>query len=360
MRLVSTKSLKPGVMLGQTIYNERGQVLLQKGLNLTERLIRRLTERGITYVYIEDELTNDIHIESPISDTLRIEATEVIKGTFTDMRNSGIMDNSYILDKRGEKLTNVVQRIVDEMRNNSGTLSLLADIFVTDNYIFQHSLNVTIYTLAIGLEMGMTTKQLSEIGTGAMLHDIGKVFIDQDILQKPGNLTEEEYETVKNHTKLGYDFLRKQLEVPLLVAHCAYQHHERLDGTGYPRGIKEEELHPYAKLLGIADVFDAVTSNRVYRDAMLPHEGLEILYAGSAKLFDINIIEAFKKSVAVYPNGLTVQLSDNRTGIVSRQNKFLCDRPVIKIHREDDKEVTKPYEIDLGRALNLTITSISA
>lgn len=359
MRLVSTKSIKPYTILAQTIYNDNGQALIHKGLKLTNRIIKRLNERGITYVYIEDELTNDIHIEPPISEELRLEASNTIKDTFNEMNNKGFMKNSYILNKKGKKLTNITQQIMEEIQNNSNRLSLLANIFVTDDYVFQHSLNVTIYSLAIGLELRLSKKELTEIGTGAMLHDIGKIFIDQDILQKPSNLTNGEFETVKNHTRLGYDFLRNQLEMPLLVAHCAYQHHERLDGSGYPRGLKGNELHKYAKLISIADVFDAVTSNRVYRDAKLPHEGLEILYAGAAKSFDIEMVDAFKKSVAVYPNGLTVKLSDHRTGIIAKQNSHLCDRPVIRVYKENNREIKEPYEVDLASALNVTITSFN-
>ncbi|SDQ28154.1 HD-GYP domain-containing protein [Virgibacillus salinus] len=356
MRLVSTKSIQPGTTLAQTIYNDNGQVLIQKGLGLTERVIRRLINLGITYVYIKDELTDDIHIESPISEKLRMEASNTIKETFSKMRQDGYMNNSHILNKQGKKLTDIVQQIMEEIQNNSDTVSLLADIFVTDDYIFQHSINVTIYSIAIGIELGLSKKELSEIGTGAMLHDVGKVFIDQDILQKPDKLDSDEFEIIKSHTQLGYDFLRKQLDLPLLVAHCAYQHHERLDGSGYPRGIEGDQLHKYAKLIGVADVFDAVTSNRVYRDAKLPHEGLEVLYAGAIKLFDKEIVEAFKKSVAVYPNGLTVKLSDGRNGIVSQQNNHLCDRPIIRVFKENGMEV-EPYEIDLATILNVTITS---
>ncbi|MFB4169323.1 HD-GYP domain-containing protein [Virgibacillus sp. JSM 102003] len=356
MRLVSTNSIEPGTTLGQTIYNDNGQVLIHRDLDLTQRVIRRLLNQGITYVYIKDELTDDIDIESPISEELRVEASNTIKETFSEMRQEGFMNNSHILNKQEKKLTDIIQQIMDQMQSNSDTVSLLADIFVTDDYIFQHSINVTIYSIAIGIELGLSEKELSEIGTGAMLHDIGKVFIDQKILQKPEALNTEEFQVIKEHTQLGFDFLRKQLDLPLLVAHCAYQHHERLDGSGYPRGIKGDQMHKYAKLISVADVFDAVTSNRVYRDAKLPHEGLEVLYAGAINLFDKEMVEAFKKSVAVYPNGLTVKLSDGRNGIVSKQNRHLCDRPIIRIFQENAKEV-EPYEIDLASILNVTITS---
>ncbi|WP_099159998.1 HD-GYP domain-containing protein [Virgibacillus ndiopensis] len=357
MRLISTKSAKPGTILAQTIYNDNGQVLIQKGVLLTERLLNRLSNQGITYLYIDDELTSDIQVQSAISEKLRKEATDAIKGAFFEIKEKGAYDRSYLLEKKGNQLSSVIERIINEILDRDEALSMLADIFITDDYIFQHSLNVTIYSLAIGTEMHLSRKELSEIGLGAMLHDIGKIFLDQEILQKPNKLSDDEYEIVKSHAQLGYDFLRKNNNIPSVVAHCAYQHHERIDGSGYPRGLTGNDIHKYAKLIGIADVFDAVTSNRVYRDAMLPHEGLEILYAGAVNLFEKEMVVAFKKGVAVYPKGLTVELSDRRKGIVVRQNKSLCDRPVIRIISEDNKALTKPYECDLSKVVNVMITS---
>ena len=142
----------------------------------------------------------------------------------------------------------------------------------------------------------------------------------------------------------------------LIIAHCAYQHHERLDGSGYPRGIKGEDIHPFAKIIAVADVFDAMTSNRVYRKAMLPHQALEVLYAGSGTLFDANVIEAFRSSVAMYPNGMVVELNDGRKGIVTDQNKGVTDRPVIRIIEEYGQEIQTPYAMDLSTELDKVIT----
>src|SRR5690606_1819289 len=110
----------------------------------------------------------------------------------------------------------------------------------------------------------LSDKEVEALGVGALLHDIGKIFIPPSILNKPSHLTDEEFEIVKAHTEYGYDLLRKQHQFPMVVAHCAYQHHERIDGSGYPRGLKNYEIHKFGKIIGVADVFDAMTSNRVY------------------------------------------------------------------------------------------------
>ncbi|WP_077624936.1 HD-GYP domain-containing protein [Sediminibacillus massiliensis] len=355
MRLVHTKSIDPGTKLAKAVYNEKGKILIQKNIELTRRMLNRLIQYNITYVYIKDAFTDDIEVNPPVSEEVRIEAYQMIKSTFSDFNKESFHSNSFLFDN-SSRMNNIVQEILRQIQNQDEVVSILSDVFVNDNYVFNHSLNVTIYSLALGTELGLNRSKLEELGLGAMLHDVGKMFIPQNILQKQSRLTEEEFEIIKGHTESGFEFLRNTPNVPLLAAHCAFQHHERIDGSGYPRGLKDKEIHPHARLLGIADVFDAVTSDRVYRDAMLPHEGLEILYAGAGTLFDKELVEAFRRTIAVYPNGLTVELSDGRTGVVARQNNNLCERPVIRVLEEHGVEIP-PYELDLSKQLDVVVSS---
>ena len=354
MRLVATATIHPGEVLGQTIYRDNGTILLHNGIPLTERLINRLVGQGISYVYIEDEATKDIVVQPVISEKLRHDATSSMMRLFSSIRDSKLKTNSFVLDEESTNLTDIINRMMDEVNGHEESITLLTDIYLTDDYIFQHSLNVAIYSLAIGSQLKLNAKELAELGTGAILHDIGKVFINPDILQKPERLTDEEFSIMKSHTTKGYDLLRNNHTYSSVVAHCAYQHHERINGSGYPRGLKGEDIHLYAQIIGVADVFDAVTSNRVYRKALLPHEGLELLYSSAVNQFNIPIVEAFKNSVAVYPNGISVELSDKRKGVVVSQNKHTCDRPNIRILRDVNGDV-EPYTVDLSIELNVVI-----
>lgn len=358
MKLVSTKSIVPGTILAQSIYNQRGNTLLAKGIKITKEMIKRLIQQGVTYIYIEDEFTNDVHIESSIPDKLRRKASKTIEDTFLDIGRRGLNQTTpYLLEKQSKELDEVSTDLISSVVSNGKSISLLADIYISDNYIFQHSLNVAIYSTAIGMRMNMSILKLKELAIGALLHDIGKIFIDPAILNKAGSLTNDEFSIMKKHAELGYNFLREQ-EYSSVIAHCAYQHHERLDGSGYPRGLTGDNIVTAAKIIGIADVFDAVTSNRVYRDAMLPHEGLELLYAGATNLFDKEMVEVFRESIAVYPEGLTVVLNDNREAVVIGQNKYVGDRPIVRIIRENEKRVNLPYEVDLSSELNIMIKEI--
>lgn len=356
MRLLTTESLCPGVILGKSIYNERGTILVSEGATLTQAIINRLVDLNIRFVYIKDERTDDIIPASSISDQLRLDAVQTIESTFAQIHINDKLKHSIVVEKAVVRFTQLIRNIMDSLRNNHELLSLLADVFVYDNYIFNHSLNVALYSIAVGIELKLGERQLETLGMGAMLHDVGKMLIPFEILGKSGKLTEEEYELVKKHPEYGFKMLKNIHTVSLHVAHCAYQHHERLDGSGYPRGLKQDEIHDLGKIIAVADVFDAVTSNRVYRSALLPHEGLEILYSGAGQKFEIPIIEAFRRAVAIYPNGLSVVLNDGRKGVVAGQNIGIGDRPIIRVLEEIDQPVKNTYEIDLKLEPKLMIT----
>ncbi|MFC4323522.1 HD-GYP domain-containing protein [Litchfieldia salsa] len=356
MILASTKSLKPGQCLGKPVYTEKGFVLVSEGVPITKHMINRLLELGITYVYVEDERTKDIKAPKPISDELRKQAKEMIESSFKNIQNKDTLSQTFVLEKTSKDLMKLVRSIVKEIKANKELITLLSDVITYDNYIFSHSLNVTLYTLAIGKKLNLSEKDLEVLGLGAILHDVGKMSIPTKILMKPGKLTNEEFDIVKAHTDSGFEILRNVMTIPLIASHCAYQHHERLDGSGYPRGIKGEDIHYFAKIIAVADVFDAVTSNRVYRNAMLPHEGLEILYSGVGKLFESGIIEAFRRAVVIYPLGLTVILNDGRKGVVSKQNPELSERPVVRIIEESGQVLRETYEVDLNKDLHLIIS----
>jgi HD-GYP domain-containing protein (c-di-GMP phosphodiesterase class II) len=203
--------------------------------------------------------------------------------------------------------------------------------------------------------MGLTRDQMIDLGVGAMLHDIGKTQIPMEILMKPGKLTDEEYALMKEHSLQGYQMLKDIPDIPLLSAHCALQHHERLDGSGYPRGLKGDEIHLYGKIVGIADVYDALTTNRVYRKAFLPHEALEYLFTSTGQ-FDSNLIAVFRDHVAIYPIGLIVTLSNGVKAVVVDINTKYPQRPIVRVLKNADGQEIIPYEIDLSQDFSITVT----
>ncbi|WP_050181561.1 HD-GYP domain-containing protein [Domibacillus robiginosus] len=350
MRLVAVSSIRENVFLAESVWNSKGHILLKAGAELTPPIVKRLCSLGISYVYIEDARTDDIFIRPVLKEETRRAVLSVMSETFDQLKKDLSADSvKFGFHKMEKQFTTVVRDIISQIRRRKEAIDLLTHLHVHDNYIFNHSLNVTIYTLALSMKLkNLTAKQTEEIGLGAMLHDVGKMLIPALILKKPDKLTKDEFEVMKSHTELGFELLRKEHGLPLTAAHCALQHHERLDGSGYPRGLKGNEIHVFGKMIGIADVYDAVTSNRIYRKAMLPHEGMEILYAGSGIEFETDYIEKFRKAIVMYPTGLTVWLTDGRKGIVSEQNEHVSDRPILLILEEDGYNLDVPYKVNLA------------
>ncbi len=357
MRLVATRSVNAGEKLGKPIYNHNGRPLLRKGARITDRLINRLIQLGIYYIYIEDERTAGIEYEEVITEKTRQTAIQTIKSEFVHVSDGVKLKKVINGDRLSVDFSKVVYSILTDIKGNQDALGILSDIYVYDNYVFTHSLNVAVYTLGLAVRLGYNERQLLEIGIGALLHDVGKMAIPTEILNKPGQLTKEEFEIIKTHPQIGYDMLRTMPNISLLTAHCALQHHERMNGSGYPHGLKGDEIHEYAQIIGIADVFDAVTSHRSYRKPMLPHEGLDLLYAGVGTLYDLNYIKAFNQTVAVYPIGLTVTLNDGRVGIVVKQNNNLSTHPVVRIITQNGIDLDEPYDLDLEQNTNVTIVA---
>lgn len=337
MRLLSIDMLKAGMVVGRTIWNEAGHPLLQQGVVVTDGILFRLKQLNIKYVYIEDRLSYGIEIEETIKPAVRNKIVGKIKETFHSVRKARPGQTSYVLDQQSKAIGNIIEDLLDAVLNSEEVLTVLTDAYLYDEYLYHHSFQVTLYSLSIAKVMGHSHEDLRLIGIGALLHDIGKVLVPTEILLKPGRLTDEEYGIMKQHARHGFDLLRNLHSISLLVAHCAFQHHERLDGSGYPRGLVDGDIHPFAKIIGVADVFDAVTSNRVYRDKLLPFQGMAIIEAGS---------------------GTVLLLSDGRRGVVSRQNADQPARPRVRIFEEGSRLLPATYEMNLADVPGIWIDNV--
>lgn len=359
MRLKSIRNCRPGDALARSIYTETGTVLVGTGVELTQRMLNRLKSKNITSLYIQDKRTEDIIVETVISESTRREAMSIIHDTFRTVSHFPNKWQQVFSDKSfGRQLRQVMAAVADELKGCRSAMNLMADACAYDNYIFSHSFNVALYSTALAMKTGFSEKDVLEIGIGGMLHDIGKMHVPDEVLKKPGRLTTEEFELMKKHTEYGFEMLRRQEDIPLLAAHCAFQHHERWDGSGYPRRLKREEIHPFGRLMAVADVFDALTSHRVYRPPMLPHEAMEVLYSGSDRLFDQTYVEALRDTIALYPLGLSVTLNTGEAGVVVDANKGMPSRPIIRILvDEGGQQLEQPYECDLSKRLHVMIVA---
>lgn len=348
MRKVHIDKVQLGMKLGRTIFNSDGGVLLSKGIEIKEAFVDKLKSQGINEIFLEDEISKDVVVEDIVCEDTRNDAVVLVK----NMMNNYIFSSSVDI----EAVKVMVNKLIDELLNNDDIIHNLSEIKSVDDYTFEHSVNVCILSLITGIGLGYDISRLRELGTGAMLHDIGKMCIPREILKKPSQLTVEEFEEIKKHTVFGYEILKKSGKVNLTSAFIAFGHHERFDGSGYPLQLKSENIQQCARIVAVADVYDALTSDRVYRKKLKPNEVFEYITSLGAHHFDPKVIESFVKYVTIYPIGTGVMLNTRERGLVVRANRALPTRPVIRvIYDEHQKRLGNFYEMDLSDKANTFI-----
>ncbi len=356
MKKLHISAVQPGAVIAKTVFMENGSVLLGAGMELTQRYIDRLIQLGIDTVYIEDKHTTDIVPEDAISDETRRYAVETVHKTMTGFMNQPQMKGRMTTPDLGTEFHKVFGDILAELSSRKDILVNLTHLHVMEGYLFHHSVNVAIIAGIVGLAKGYNRNQLLELGIGALLFDIGMTQLPKELWNKKSELTKEERMRINGHTEEGFHILRKQHNISLLSAHCALQHHERYNGSGYPRNLADKQIHEYAQIVGLADVYDALISPRAFRRSYSTNEAIEFLFASGNELFDLNLIQLFVKHVAVYPIASTVQLNTGQVGVVSHVDPVAAHRPVIRIIQEaDGTPVASPYEIDLKRKENLSL-----
>lgn len=351
MRLEFIDRVKENEVLGKNILTNDGKILLRSGVRLTYRYVEKLKELGVFFVYVEDDRLDDIPTED--------ERLSELKQT-TMMNMSKIIKNVYTCNTREVKSSlNIVEDMVDYIISMGDVNTSLYDIRTYDNYTYVHSLDTCIMASFLGLSNGFRDRELKELAIGAILHDIGKTKIDNKIITKCGTLTDEEFLEIRKHPIYGEEILSKNLWVPENAIKAVIQHHERVDGRGYPYNLVDNEISKFGKIVCICDVYDAVSNDRVYRRKFSPNEAYELILAGSSTAFDSSMVMSFRETFAVYPLGCCIRLSNSIEAYVIRQNKSFPDRPVVRVLYDSETKAPIPfYEIDLLEHPSLVIQAI--
>ncbi|BAO44789.1 HD-GYP domain-containing protein [Thiolapillus brandeum] len=241
-----------------------------------------------------------------------------------------------------------VAACVDNVMMNQDAGLLLTRLRNKDEYTSEHSLNVAIISIAFGRHLGMNRKELNVVGLCGLLHDMGKMLTPLDILNKPGRLNDEEMEIMKRHPADGREILLDTREVMDTVIDTAFGHHERLNGKGYPRGIGGSEIPLYTRIVSIADVYDAITGDRIYRQGETAETALGILHRSAGNAFDESLVIKFIQTIGTYPLGTVVEMTNGEVGIVVDNNPRQRLRPKIKLLLGHDKQPCKPKIINLN------------
>lgn len=352
MRYIPTFCLREGMVLAKSLYGDDGVLLLQKGQPLIQSYISHIIKCGFQGVYIFDKLSEEIEIKTVIDDELRNSAVKAVRDIYVQSETSGI--SRSMVNSAKSLVHDLMENIID----NRDIMVNMIDLKSYNDYTYYHSVNVGVLSIVMGVAMGMNSDKLFRLGLGSLLHDIGKVFIDKNIIEKPDSLTREEFEEVKKHPRLGYDYLiNAHLDFPPTALIGILQHHERVDGSGYPEGLSLDKINPLSRVIAIADVYDAMTSDRPYRPAMMPSEVMEFLMGGAGTLFDAELVYLFTRKVAAFPLGTCVLLSNGLTAIVVENYEDCCLRPRVKVVSGDD---ANPVYLDLRNDRNLSNLTISS
>ncbi len=313
MRYVSLKQAAAGMVLANELYDSYGRTLIGANHPLTDSYIEKLQKYGFWGVYISDELSEGIEVESVISPQLKARGMESVRACNID------------------DCKKVAKQIVEEILD-SGKVSLdLADLRSYDDYTYAHSVNVGVICGVIGMGMYMSEQDMIHLVTAALLHDLGKLSIPPEILNKPGRLTPEEYAAMKTHAKKSYELICERWDISAKVKTAVLFHHENVDGSGYPNGIDGASQTLFTKILHVADVYDALVSKRPYKNPYSPYEASEYMMGMCGSMFDRQVVDALLRFVPLYPKGTTVLLSNGRTGIIYENAGIHNLRPILRM-----------------------------
>ena len=319
--------------------------MLQANVVLTATDVAAIERRlGLRLVDVRSDLLPDVALgDADIDVEVRADATRAVAqtiGAITSRNRSAA----------AAPLVAAASRIVDATLSLDGAIVALVTMRAQDDALLQHSVNTAVHAVIIGLGRRLRRDALVTLCLGAMLHDIGKTLLSPRVLDKPGRLTPEEFAAVRTHPELGRDLIRRDFpQFPLGVGDIAHMHHERLDGSGYPRALSGEEIPLLARICTVADVFDALSAVRPYKPGWAPHRAAAYL-ARHPEWYDEDLVRLFLRQVAIYPAGTLVATRRGHVAIVLRQNQGQPAEPVVLVLADRHFRPVAPTVLDLARA----------
>jgi HD-GYP domain-containing protein (c-di-GMP phosphodiesterase class II) len=335
----------PGMRLSRPVYGLKGQMLLNRGVELTLSYISGLKRNNVLAVTVESMPGfDDMEAEEILEESVRVQAmASILNWVETNKKRKQFFD---VVDS----VTSITEEILSGKIPSGG----LAEISTADVYTFAHSIDVCAFSIYMGLYYGYKKDDLLKLGIGSILHDLGKTRIPPEILNKPGKLTDEELEEIKNHPVFGYNMLMDNISDQLSESslEIVLNHHERYNGSGYPRGIKRDEIGDMASICALSDIYNAMTTERVYRKAFPPNEAYELIMTYGDLNFKLRLIKLFASCVCPYPVATLVLLSTGEIGCVTASNRNLAFRPVVTVLETKERiDLTRELSVVIKRAL---------
>ena len=346
----SIDEAEPGMEIGRMVLTQDDKVILSEGTILTESMLQGLRFWNINTVFIKELLSSTSKIDFSIPETA------VQKNFYAEYENTvNVVKNSFskirfFKDVPLADMQELASNSIEPLINSTGVINHLNMVRRQDDYTFHHSVNVAIISGLLGKWLGCSDSEMKDLVLAGLLHDIGKTQIPLEILNKPGKLATDEMKIMQQHTTRGYKLLQEKMELPDGVVHGILQHHERADGSGYPLAVQGCQIHKYAKIIAVADIYDAMTSDRVYHRKSTPFTVVEMIVEEMFNKLDPEIVTVFLNNVRDYFIGNIVELSDGRQAEVIYLGQFMAARPIVLT---EDKEY-----IDLERDKTISIVKV--
>lgn len=321
--LISVDKLEMGMILEKDVINTNtGTTLIGSNRAITKTLIENMLKNGIREVFIKDE-------EVPIE-----KYNEPLIEKYAKVEEK--LNHLFIKVKNGKKIAasgivNDMKEFIDEVKEERDILTQMRLLKKKDDYTFNHSLGVSTLAISLGKWLNYSSEEIEELAIAGLFHDIGKLKISDDIINKPGNLTEEEFDIIKKHPFYSYQMLAETEKFNDDILLGVLQHHEKFNGTGYPNKVTGERIHKYAKVIAICDIYHALTSRRVYRDRENPLIVAEYLRKESFTNLDPHIVQVFLKNISKFYVGNKVVLSNGEIGVIVYIHPQDTTKPIVKI-----------------------------
>ncbi len=351
MQRVSVGFLEAGMVAARNVHSAEGRLLVTKETVLSEAMVANIQKTSLGSIYVRNPLFQDIEAEEVVTEDNRRKAVMALKSAVTAYQKTKVLDI--------QPLKKVLRELVVEIIRNRDSMIHQLDMRTYQDYIYAHSVNTCVLSVLIAVNLDYPEGKLTDLALGTMLHDVGMMMLPDALLMKMGNLTPEESKQVQQHPEDGFNILRTVREIPITVAHIAYQHHERVDGKGYPRNLTADKILEFAKVAAVADTFDALVSDRPYRKGMVPHEAYEVMMALADSYVDRDILHLFLTHVAIYPVGAVVQLDNGQHGVVTKVLPRLQTRPQVRLLTDQQGNLlSEQTEIDLTQHLTLMISRV--
>ena len=332
------------MITAQSIYNPLGASYLTKGMELSPTYIERLEKAGFDGVTVTS-LDPKLKLAPPddiVQEKTRISAIQNVATAFHSVEENGTFDP--------EPLQGISENILQDIFAQQKNLVQLTDIRLHDTYTFAHSVNVAILSSLLGVLLKLSREEQLKLTLGGLLHDIGKITVPYEILTKAGHLTDDEWSVMQGHPEAGRQRLKKMFPNDTLLSTIALQHHEHIDGSGYPNHLKGEQIHRYGRIVAIADVYDALTSVRPYKRAYTPSVAHRLMATCSPGHFDLDLLKLFFDNVAIYPVG-TILMTQDGYAIVKKVEFGYTLTPVVCVFaNREGKLLNAPSDLDLKEA----------